>query len=91
MEYWPIIQFNVDGKEYQDDYPMFDTEIGDTVKIYYSVYDDYRISRYLTDNKIIWIPAIIIGILIMFFRFKDDIIKEKNKQSLNNNPFNTID
>lgn len=77
MEYWPIIQFNVNGKEYQDDYPMFDTEIGDTVKIYYSVYDNYRISRYLTNNKIIWIPAILIGMLIIFFRFKEEILKKK--------------
>lgn len=71
IEYWPIIQFSVDGKEYQDDYPMSDVEIGDTVKIYYLIYEDYRISQYRTNNKLIWIPAIIIGILIMIFRFKD--------------------
>lgn len=71
MEYWPIIQFSVDGQEYQDSYPMSDAEIGDTVKIYYSVYDNYNISRHLTNNKIIWIPTIIIGILMIFFRFKE--------------------
>ena len=81
-EYWPVIQFSVDGKEYQDDYPISNAKIGDTVKIYYSAYDDYNISCYLTNNKIIWIPAIIIGILIIFFRFKDDIIKLK-KQRIN--------
>lgn len=75
IEFWPIIQFSVDDKKYQADYPMSNTEIGDTVKIYYSVYDDYNISRHLTNNKIIWIPAIIIGILIIFFRFKDYIYK----------------
>ena len=74
MEYWPIIQFSVDGQAYQDSYPMSDTEIGDTVEIYYSVYDNYNISRHRTNNEIIWIPAIIIGILMIFFRFKDDIL-----------------
>lgn len=77
IEYWPIIQFSVEGQEYQDDYPMSDAEIGDTVKIYYSVYDNYHISRSLTNYKMIWIPSFIIGILIIFFRFKDNIMKEK--------------
>lgn len=77
IEYWPIIQFSVDGQEYKDDYPMSHAEIGDTVKIYYSVYDNYLISRHLTNYKMIWIPAILIGIFIIFFRFKDDITKEK--------------
>ena len=77
VEYWPVIQFSVDGKEYQDDYPMNDTKIGDTVQIYYSVYDNYHISRHLTNNKIIWIPAFIIGIFIIFLRFK--IINKRNQ------------
>lgn len=67
IEYWPVIQFSVDGQEYQDDYPLSNAEIGDTVKIYYSVDDNYSISRHLTNNKIIWIPAIMIGILLIFF------------------------
>lgn len=78
IEYWPVIQFSVDGQEYQDDYPMSNAEIGDTVKIYYSVndYGNYYISRHLTNYKMIWIPAILIGIFIIFFRFKDNILKE---------------
>lgn len=75
--YWPIFQFYVDGQEYQNSYPMLDAEIGDTVVIYYSPRDDYRITRHLTNNKIIWIPTILIGILIIFLRFKDDIIKSE--------------
>lgn len=79
MEYWPVIQFSVDGQEYQDSYPMSNAEIGDTVKIYYSVYDNYNISRHLANNKMIWIPAILIGIFIIFFRFKDNIMKRKTE------------
>lgn len=74
IEYWPIIQFNADGQEHRDNYPMSDVEIGDNVTIYYSAYNDYNISRYLTNYKIIWIPAIAIGILMILFRFKDDMI-----------------
>lgn len=77
IQYWPVIQFSVDGQEYQDDYPMFDADIGNTVNIYYSVYDNYRISRHLTNYKMIWIPTILIGIFIIFFRFKDNTMKEK--------------
>lgn len=35
IEYWPIISFYVDGKEYKDDYPMSDIKIGNNVQIYY--------------------------------------------------------
>lgn len=79
IEYWPIIQFNADGQEHKDDYPMSNVEIGDNVTIYYSAYNNYNISRYLTNYKIIWIPTIAIGILIILFRLKDAIIKTKNK------------
>ncbi len=75
IEYWPIIQYNAEGQELEENYPMSNVEIGDKVKIYYSVYNNDNISRYLTNNKIIWIPTILIGILIILFRFKDDFIK----------------
>lgn len=75
IEYWPIIQFNANGQEHKDDYPIDNVEIGDKVKIYYSANKDYKISPYLTNNKIIWIPTIAIGILIIFYRFKDIILK----------------
>jgi hypothetical protein len=76
-EYWPIIEYNVDGQEYQDDYPLSDVEIGDSVKVYYYIYDKSSISLYLIDTKSIWIPTIILGLFIIFLRFKDDILKNK--------------
>lgn len=77
-EYWSIIRFFVDGKEYEDDCLMSDTNIGDNVKVYYyfnTIDETYYITGYLTNNKIIYIPAFIIGILIIILRFKDDIFK----------------
>lgn len=84
IEYCPIISFFVDGKEYEDDYPMLDdAEIGDNVKIYYyPVNEEYHITLHLTDNKIIYIPTFIIGILIIILRFKDNLFKlNKNRNT----------
>ncbi len=89
VEYWPIISFYVNGKEYSDHYPMSNTEIGDNVKIYYyfdSVNEKYHITRYITNNKFIYISAFIIGILIFIFKFKDNILyrmkMDENKESI---------
>lgn len=73
VKYWPVVQYDVDDQEHQDSFPIPDVKVGDTVKIYYSVYDNYWMARQPADNKIIWIPTIIIGMLIIFFRFKDNI------------------
>ena len=76
IEYWPIIRFYVDGKEYEDDYPIYNAKIGDDVKIYYHpVNEEYHITSYYPDNKFIYIPTLIIGILIIILRFKDNIFK----------------
>lgn len=76
IEYWPIFRFFVDGKEYEDDYPMTNAKIGDNVEIYYYlVNEEYHVTRYRTDYKFIYIPTFIIGLLIIIFRFKDNIFK----------------
>ena len=77
IELRTTIGFYVDGREYEDYLYISDAEIGDRVKIYY--YSDngenYSIRRYLTNTKIIYIPAFIIGILIIILRFKDNLLK----------------
>ena len=76
LEYWPIIEYSVDGVTYQDDYPKEGTQIGDTLDIYYLMYDNSKISLFYSNYKPVYIPAFIIGLLIIFFRFK----KEKDRQ-----------
>ena len=80
-EYWPIIEFNVDGVTYQDDYPAQDLEIGDILDIYYLIYDDYRVSLFYSNYKPVYIPAFVIGLLIIFFRFKKDKISDNTDNS----------
>lgn len=76
-ELWPIVRVYVDGEAYEDYFPISATEVGDSVKIYYYLGNEekYFITPYITDNKIIYIPAFIIGILIIILRFKDDLFK----------------
>ncbi len=69
-EYWPIVQFEVDGKEHKDSYPISNVKVGDKLKIYYYPKYNYRITTHRTNNKIIWIPAFIVGTLLIFNRFK---------------------
>ena len=74
----PVISFNVEGKEYEDDAIISNVEVGDNVKVYYySKGDSYHITPYLANNKIIYIPSFIIGLLIIFFRFRYIKIKVK--------------
>lgn len=75
-EYWPIIEFSVNGVIHQDHYPARDLEIGDILDIYYLIYDDYRVSLFYSNYKPVYIPAFIIGLLIIFFRFKKDKISD---------------
>lgn len=73
----PVISFNVEGKEYEDDAIISNVEVGDNVKVYYySKGDSYHITPYLANNKIIYIPSFIIGLLITLFRFRYNIFKK---------------
>ena len=82
IELRTTIGFYVDGREYEDYLYISDAEIGDRVKTYYySVNgENYIITRYHTDNKTIYIPAFIMGILIIILKFKNNFhISNKNQ------------
>lgn len=77
-EPWPVISFNVEGKEYEDDAIISNVEVGDNVKVYYYSNDDsYSITPYLANNKNIYIPTFIIGLLIILFRFRYSIFQRR--------------
>ena len=83
-EPWPVISFNVQGKDYEDYAIISNVEIGDNVKVYYYSNDDsYRITPYLANNKIVYIPSLMIGLLIILFRFRYSIFQRRtlNKQT----------
>lgn len=81
IEERPVIRFYVDGKEYEDDCYMEEKwRIGDEVKVYYwhtsNDVRDYRIT-YLTNNKCFYIPLLVIGLMIIFFRFQKGFVHIK--------------
>lgn len=80
-EYWPMIEFSVDGVTYQQHYPMDDLEIGDVLDVYYLIYDDYRMTLFYSNYKPVYIPAFIIGLIIIFFRFKKEKINDNTDNS----------
>ena len=78
------ISYNVQGKDYEDYAIISNVEIGDNVKVYYYSNDDsYRITPYLANNKIVYIPSLMIGLLIILFRFRYSIFQRRtlNKQT----------
>ena len=80
ISYAAIVSFEVSGNKYQDEIYLNDAKIGDKIEIAYissnSTHNPY-ILRYFTDNKEIYIPAFLIGALIIIFRFRKCIFKSK--------------
>ena len=70
-EHWPVIEFTVGEERYQDDYPLHDVYVGEEIEIYYYPQGDtYKCIMHKTDNKIIYIPALLLGSIAWFIRRK---------------------
>ena len=71
-ESWPLIEFTVEGKQYQDDYPMFEgAELGKEITVYASpVRATYRCTLYKTSFKHIYIPAFLLSGICFLLRRK---------------------
>jgi len=71
-EPWPLIEFTVDGKQYQDDYPMFEgAELGKEITVYaYPVRATYKCTLYKANNKYIYIPAFLLSGICFLLRRK---------------------
>ena len=67
---YSVINFMVNGKEYQDEIFMDNVNIGDNVNSYYELDEDssYHIT-YLMENKWIYIPAFLCGFLLLLFSY----------------------
>ncbi len=72
MEQWPLIEFTVDGKQYQDDYPMFEgADLGAEITVYaYPVRATYKCVLNKVNNKPIYIPAFVLAGLLLLVRKK---------------------
>lgn len=72
MEQWPLIEFTVDGKQYQDDYPMFEgAGLGTEITVYaYPVGDAYKCILYKTSFKHVYIPAFLLSGICFLLRRK---------------------
>lgn len=72
-----VIDYEVEGEKYQGELRRKSENIGDKVNIEVSCNQlkNCNIS-YRNDNKVIYIPALIIGLFIILFRFKDGIDKK---------------
>lgn len=83
IEKWPVIRYYVGNEKYEDTYPVIEnTKLGDEVEIYYyRAGEDYKITQYKENNKIIYIPTLIIGIIIIIFRFKNEIFKSNKNNN----------
>ncbi|MBQ8632908.1 MAG: hypothetical protein IJ420_04830 [Lachnospiraceae bacterium] len=78
-ESWPLIEFTVDGKQYQDDCPFFEgAELGKEITVYASpVRATYRCILYKTSFKHIYIPAFLLsGICFLLRRKKRETVTE---------------
>jgi hypothetical protein len=71
-EQWPLIEFTVDGKQYQDDYPMFEgAELGTEITVYaYPVRATYKCVLSKVNNKFIYIPAFVLCAFFLLVRRK---------------------
>ncbi len=71
-EPWPLIEFTVDGKQYQDDYPMFEgAELGKEITVYaYPVRATYKCVLSKVNNKFIYIPAFLLSGICWLLRRK---------------------
>ena len=71
-ESWPLIEFTVDGKQYQDDCPFFEgAELGKEITVYASpVRAPYRWILYKTSFKHIYIPVFLLSGMCFLLRRK---------------------
>ena len=71
-ESWPLIEFTVDGKQYQDDCPFFEgAELGKEITVYASpVRAPYRCILYKTSFKHIYIPVFLLSGMCFLLRRK---------------------
>lgn len=75
--YYALIQYEVDGEEYQGKRYVDDTvNIGDEIKVAYN-YKSKSLGYIITEQPILCLPLFIIGLLLLFIRFKGRIKKRK--------------
>lgn len=69
---WPVLEFYVGQERYQSRWPeMKSASVGDEIEIYYyPVGESYECTLYVTDYRIIYITAFVIGTLFLVARRK---------------------
>lgn len=73
------IEYVIDGEKYEDTIISHNNKIGDSVDIYYNKYNSSYSITFKENTKGIYIPAYLMGVLVVIFRFKDGINKKEAK------------
>ena len=72
VQQWPVLEFYVGQERYQSRWPeLKSASVGDEIEIYYyPVGESYECTLYVTDYRIIYIIAFVIGTLFLVARRK---------------------